>query len=327
MTTTAISFPKLGWSFEIPRSISLFGFEIYFYALFICAGLILAYIYCSRRVDRFGLTKDTLLDGLIIGVPVAIVGARLWYCLFAPAGEITEFLDIFRVRNGGLAIYGAIFSIAIFLIIFCRIKKLRLGNIFDMVALGFLIGQILGRWGNFVNGEVYGVATALPWGMRVGTSNVSVHPLFFYEILWNLAAFLVLNALSKRRKFPGEIGLLYMAWYGLGRGWMEGLRDSKYIETLGTLPIHQIVAFTVCAISVFVLIVKFIEAKKLGTVSFEYVEKAPKKAALEESEASDYQPMYAAAELVEEEPQEQPKEPEEPEEPEEPSSEIPSEEN
>ena len=134
----------------------------------------------------------------------------------------------------------------------------------------------------------------------------------------------MLNALSKRRKFPGEIGLLYMAWYGLGRGWMEGLRDSKYIETLGTLPIHQIVAFTVCAISVFVLIVKFIEAKKLGTVSFEYVEKAPKKAALEESEASDYQPMYAAAEPEE---VEATKQPEPQEQTKEPSSEIPSEEN
>lgn len=290
-----ILFPRLGLELDIPNYFTVFGFNIFFYAVFICAGVILAYIYCSRRAKQFNMTTNDLLDGLIFGVPIGIVGARLWYCAFAPAGEITKFADIFAIRDGGLAIYGGIFFVGIFVIFFCRYKKLRLGNVLDLVALGFMIGQIVGRWGNFINREVYGVATALPWGMQIG--NKTVHPLFLYEILWNLIGFIALHIISKKyRKFPGQIALMYMGWYGLGRGWMEGLRDTKYIETLGALPIHQLVAFTAFTICVFVLIVKFIEVKKQGEVSFEYVPRVSRKTKKQEQADQNYTPMYTASE-------------------------------
>jgi phosphatidylglycerol:prolipoprotein diacylglycerol transferase len=286
-----IAFPRLGLELDFPNYFSLFGFPIYFYAIFICAGVVLAYIYCSRRAKQFHVTVNDLLDGLIFGVPIGIVGARLWYCAFAPKGEITKFADIFNIRDGGLAIYGGIFFVGIFVIFFCRYKKLRLGNILDLVSLGFIIGQMMGRWGNFVNREVYGVATALPWGMRIG--NQTVHPLFLYEILWNLIGFIALHIISKKyRKFPGQIALMYMGWYGLGRAWMEGLRNTKYIETLGTLPIHQLVAMTVFVICVFVLIVKFIDIKKNGPANFEYVPKTSKKIEQQKQADEEYTPMY-----------------------------------
>ncbi len=290
-----IAFPRLGWEFDFPNYFTVFGFNIFFYAVFICAGVVLAYIYCSRRAKQFYVTNNDLLDGLIFGVPIGIIGARLWYCAFAPAGEITKFADIFAIREGGLAIYGGIFFVGIFVIFFCRFKKLRLGNVLDLVAMGFMIGQIVGRWGNFINREVYGVATSLPWGMQIG--NKTVHPLFLYEILWNLIGFIALHIISKKyRKFPGQIALMYMGWYGLGRGWMEGLRDTKYIETLGSLPIHQLVAFTVFVICVFVLIVKFIEVKKVGAVNFEYVPRVSRKARKQEAADLDYTPMYEVQE-------------------------------
>ena len=287
-----ISFPRLGLELDFPNYFKLFGFPVYFYAIFICAGVVLAYIYCSRRAKCFNISNNDLLDGLIFGVPIGIVGARLWYCAFAPEGEITRFADIFNIRNGGLAIYGDIFFAGIFVVFFCRYKKLRLGNVLDLVALGFMIGQMVGRWGNFVNREVYGVATALPWGMRIG--NQTVHPLFMYEILWNLVGFIVLHIISKKyRKFPGQLALIYMGWYGLGRGWMEGLRNTKYVETLGVLPIHQIVAFGALAICVFVLIVKFIDIKKNGPATFEYVERTSKKEQAQIQADEEYVPMYA----------------------------------
>ncbi len=287
-----ISFPRLGIHLDFPNYFTVFGINIFYYAICICIGVLLAYIYCSRRAKQFGVTINDLLDGLIFGVPIGIIGARLWYCAFAPAGEINSFLDIFKIRQGGLAIYGGIVFVGIYVIFFCRHKKLRLGNVLDLVSLGFLIGQMVGRIGNFINREVYGVATALPWGMQI--NNKTVHPLFLYEILWNLVGFLILHFVSKKwRKFPGQIAVMYMGWYGLGRGWMEGLRDTKYIETLGSLPIHQIVAFTALAISLFVLIVKLIEAKKLGTVSFEYEERVSKKESVKDD---GYVPMYGEQE-------------------------------
>lgn len=263
-----ISFPKLGLYMDFKNYFTVFGFPIYWYAVIICVGLVAAYIYADRRAPEFHVKRSDLLDGLLIGVPVAIVGARLFYVLFAPAGEIQSFADIFNIRNGGLSIIGAILMVAVFALIFCHFKKIKVGNVLDLVSLGFLLGQAIGRWGNFINREVYGVETALPWGMSLdgGTPR---HPLFLYECLWNLLGFFILHIVSKRRKFPGQITLLYMGWYGVGRGLLEGLRDPAYILTWGTVPISQIVSWTLVAVALLIYVVKYIEANKIGA-SFEY---------------------------------------------------------
>lgn len=300
-----ISFPRLGITLDFKNYFMVFGYPIYLYAIIICVGLVLAYVYASKRCKDFNLTTDNLLDGLLFGVPVSIVGARLFYVIGAPEGEIETFGDIFRIRDGGLSIFGTIISCFIFILIFCKVKKLKLGNVLDIASLGFLIGQIVGRWGNFVNREVYGVATTLPWGMKL--ENVTRHPLFLYESLWNLLGFLILHKISKKRKFPGEIALLYIAWYGLGRGLMEGLRETSYILMIGDVAISRVVSFTLCVIAIFIFVVKYIEAKKLGNVSFEYEtpEEGKQKVNLfnkrkiEKAEArrKEYKPMFDMSEL------------------------------
>lgn len=263
-----ISFPELGLYMDFKNYFTVFGFPIYWYAVIICVGLVAAYIYADRRAPEFNVKRSDLLDGLLIGVPVAIVGARLFYVLFAPAGEIQSFADVLNIRNGGLSIIGAILMVAVFALIFCHFKKIKVGNILDLVSLGFLIGQAVGRWGNFMNREVYGVETTLPWGMSLD-GGVPRHPLFLYECLWNLLGFFILHIVSKRRKFPGQITLLYMGWYGVGRGLLEGLRDPAYILTWGTVPISQIVSWTLVAVALLIYVVKYIEANKIGA-SFEY---------------------------------------------------------
>ncbi len=314
-----IGFPGLGFELDFKNYFSVFGYAIYWYAVIICVGLFIAYLYADRRAKEFNITSNTLLDGLLFTVPIAIVGARLFYVFFAPPGEIETLLDIVDVRNGGLSIYGALIATAIFLVFFCKKRKLLFGNVLDLVSLGFLIGQTIGRWGNFVNREVYGIETTLPWGMEI--DGTTYHPLFLYESIWNLVGFIILHKLSKKRKFPGQIALMYMLWYGLGRGLMEGLRVQQYVLVMGDLPVSQIVSFGIALIALYMLVIRFIDLKKGVEFSFEYVD--PKTNAVnnikeetedsneindvkkEDKANSDYVPMYGydpvkAAEAFEE---------------------------
>ena len=251
---TKIAFPNLpglrDLVFELSRDVApSLGIHIKWYGVFIAIGFLLALLYGCKRCEEFGVKQDDLLDLVIVGLPAAIVGARLYYVahkwndLYAD-----DPISALYIWEGGLAIYGAIIAVVIALLVLCRKKKLNLPGASDVVFLGFLIGQACGRWGNFVNGEAYGTVTDLPWGMSIN-GRAPVHPTFFYESLWNLIGFILLHNYSKKRKFDGEITLLYMAWYGFGRMLIEGLRtDSLYV--VGTqIRVSQLLAgvcFLVC---------------------------------------------------------------------------------
>ena len=226
-----VSFPGLGLEFTVnPNAFSIFGRDIKWYAIIILTGMVLAVLFAIWEGKRTGVVADTILDIVLICIPTAIICARVYYviCEWGYYGRHPE--EIIQIWNGGLAIYGGIIGGCTAAWIYCRIKKVVMGELFDLGGFGFLIGQTLGRWGNFMNAEAYGYETDLPWRMYISDINMAVHPTFLYESLWNLIGFVLLFFYRKHKKFSGEIFLLYVVWYGLGRAWIEGLRaDSLYI--------------------------------------------------------------------------------------------------
>ena len=236
-TDMPISFPGLfgDWSVN-PNPVAIpIGNGIRWYGIIICTGLILAVLFCCRQSKKYGITEDNIYDMMIWQIPLCILGARLYYVIF--------YLDLFRnadgslnpgrmiaIWDGGLAIYGAIITAYLVLHIFCRKKKISFGAFADLGAMGLLIGQAVGRWGNFMNREAFGGETTLPWRMRVwvtASEYIEVHPTFLYESLWNLIGLgLIVFVIAKRRSFDGENACFYFIWYGLGRAWIEGLRTD-----------------------------------------------------------------------------------------------------
>ena len=269
--------------------------DVYWYGFLIALGMLLAVIYASSRTRKFGLDSDRTIDVILAGLVGAIVGARLYYVIFNIPRYLTDeghisIREILSIRDGGLAIYGGVIGALVFGGIAAMIRKVKLLPMLDLMGLGLLIGQSIGRWGNFFNQECYGSKTSLPWGMTSNSilnglyfleypDNVTVitnrardmvaHPCFLYESLWCIVGFLVLHFYSKKfRKFDGEIFLLYIGWYGAGRFWIEGLRtDSLYIP--GTdLKVSQLVAGTCVIFSIVILIAKYISIKKNGNVFY-----------------------------------------------------------
>ena len=265
MSEAAISFPALGsWSICPPNSFTLFGHTFYWYGVIIACGFLLAVSYAYRRCERdFGIRQDDLTDVLLFAVPLGIVGARLYYVFFF--GHYHSLADIVKIWEGGLAIYGGVIAAVITVLAVCRVKKISPLAVLDIVAFGFLIGQSIGRWGNFMNREAYGYETDIfcRMGLTLHGETVYVHPTFLYESLWNAAGFLALHIFSRKRarKFDGQYFLMYLAWYGLGRLWIEGLRtDSLYIG--GTsVRVSQLLAGITCLVSV-VLIAAVIRSGK-----------------------------------------------------------------
>ena len=247
--------------FKIPGT----NFQIYWYGFLIAVGIILAMIYGFKKMKKAGVDPDRATDAVIGGFFGAIIGARLYYIVFSDSTPITKFFD-FRV--GGLAIYGGLIGAILVGGIITKMKKLRLTTMLDITAPCFLIGQAIGRWGNFFNQEAFGTNTTLPWGMMSNTtanyisSHITdgsvdplkpIHPCFLYESLWCLLGFIILHAYFKHRKFDGEVFLCYTAWYGLGRFFIEGLRtDSLYI---GSVRVSQLLAAACFAVSVIAIIV------------------------------------------------------------------------
>jgi len=241
MPNAAISFPLFGNSFSITatESFNIFGLTLHWYGTIIAVGFLLAVIYVSKRGRQFGLTQDNIIDMLICAVPSAVVGARLYYVIFNYSIYKDNFWDIFKIWNGGLAIYGAIIGAVIAVIIYCKIKKMPMGPFFDLGSLGLLIGQAVGRWGNFINREAFGRETSIFCRMGLTDSagnTIYVHPTFLYESLWNLLGLLLLHIFSKssKRRYDGQLFAMYVAWYGFGRMLIEGLRtDSLYLFNTG----------------------------------------------------------------------------------------------
>ena len=254
---TNISFPSLGIDIDPVREFSLGPLSIHMYGLVIVFGLVLAVIYCMRRANQFGLTEDHILDGVLWVTPFAFLCARAYYCAFRWDLYAANPISVLYIWNGGIAIYGGVLGAILGMLVFCKIKRISLGATLDLVLMGFLIGQAIGRWGNFFNREAFGAETDA-W-LRMGlysplTDTVTYHhPTFLYESLWNAAGFAVLHFLSKKRTFDGQIALGYALWYGLGRTFIEGLRtDSLYIP--GTaLRVSQVLAAVSCIAAAAVL--------------------------------------------------------------------------
>lgn len=252
-----ISFPSFGIELSLnPNAFSLFGRDIKWYAIIILTGIILAVLFGIWEGKRTGVSSDTILDIILICVPVAIVCARIYYVVCEWSYYSRHPNEILQIWNGGLAIYGGIIGGCISAYIYCRIKKVSMGELFDIGGFGFLIGQTLGRWGNFMNAEAYGYETDLPWRMYIEDINMAVHPTFLYESLWNILGFLLLFLYRKRKKFSGEIFLMYVVWYGFGRVWIEGLRaDSLYIASTG-IRVSQLLAVLTVLVGLTVICVK-----------------------------------------------------------------------
>ena len=237
---SSISFPMLGnFSIDPPSYFTVFGRNIYFYGVLIALGFLLAILYCGRRSRDFGIQADDFYDLMLWLIPLSIVGARLYFVLFRLDDYLADPISILKVHEGGLAIYGGVIAGVLCAVFVCRHKKIPLPAMLDLTVLGLLIGQIIGRWANFMNREAFGAETAIFCRMGLtapdGTT-IYVHPTFLYESLWNLACFVFLLFFTKRggRRYDGQCALIYFFWYGLGRAWIEGLRtDSLYIGGTG----------------------------------------------------------------------------------------------
>lgn len=253
-----ISFPGLGLSFNPSRvAFSIGSKPIYWYGIIIAAGFLLAVYYAMRRADQFGLTQDNIIDMLICAVPLAIIGARAYYCLFSWNLYKDDPIRVLYIWEGGLAIYGGVIGAVIGLFLYTKVKKVKTSALLDIGGLGLLIGQSIGRWGNFMNREAFGAQTDS--FLRMGLTDASgatiyVHPTFLYESVWNAIGLLILHFYSKRRKFDGQIFLMYLGWYGLGRMFIEGLRtDSLYVGA-SNLRVSQLLA-GICFLAVVIFLV------------------------------------------------------------------------
>ena len=279
-----IQFPELGWKFNIdPTAFSVFGFDIQWYGIIITLGLILALIYALPRMKRFGLDSDRTIDAIIGGVIGGIIGARIYYVLMRWDEYKGDWKAIINTRQGGLAIYGGIIGALLVGLTICKIRKVKMLPMLDITALGFLIGQGIGRWGNFFNQEAFGTNTDFFLGMTGGTIQRTisdgmqmggdmysnglnmlwekpVHPCFFYESVWCLLGFVILSFWSKRRKYDGQIFLMYLAWYGAERFVVEGLRTDSLM--LGNIRISQALSAVIFVASVILQIVLFSKKKR-----------------------------------------------------------------
>ncbi|MFI3227208.1 MAG: prolipoprotein diacylglyceryl transferase [Clostridia bacterium] len=260
-----ITFPNLGLDFAInPIAFSIGQKHIYWYGIIIACGFFFATIYAMKRSSHFGMVEDDILDTVLLAAPVSIIFARLYYVLFS-LELYNSFVDIFKVWEGGLAIYGGVIGGALSFFIISKLKKVNFLSLLDIGACSILLGQAIGRWGNFINAEAYGAETTSLFMMTFG-GEIGYHPTFLYESVWNFIGFLLLYIVSKYfYRFRGQMALSYLIWYGFGRGFIEGLRtDSLW---LGSFRISQVLGFVTCAIASVILI--YLLKKPLNILKFE----------------------------------------------------------
>ena len=259
--SSVISFPFLGIELDPPSYFTVFGKEIYFYGLIIAVGFLLGILFCAKNAEKFSLTEDNVYDVVIWLIPMSIIGARAYFVLFRLEDYIAHPADIFALREGGLAIYGGVIAGIITAFTVSRVKKFSFPAMLDLLIFGLLIGQIIGRWGNFMNREAFGAETDIFCKMGLTSpdgTTIYVHPTFLYESLWNLGCFIFLYLFVKkgRRKYDGQIVLIYFLIYGIGRAWIEGLRtDSLYIGSTGVRA-SQALSILLAAVSAIILLVQ-----------------------------------------------------------------------
>lgn len=246
------------------------GWNIYWYGIIIATGFLLAVLYAARNAKKFNINFDKLLDVVLVTTPVAILCARTYYVIF-DGNKLTGIADFFGFGSNsgfsGLAIYGGVIGAAVCGTLMCKLKKVNITDALDLASVGFLIGQGVGRWGNFMNQEAYGSFTGSSfWGMESERTVIEmgeglVHPCFLYESLWCIAGFLLLNYLVRRRTFSGEISLYYCVWYGFGRAVIELLRTDSLM--LGPIKVSCALSAVICLSAAVVLTV--IKKKKINT--------------------------------------------------------------
>lgn len=329
---TTVSFPGLGLEFELNRvAFSIGGFNVYWYGLLIGIGFMLAGTYALLNARKVGVDSDRLIDVVMVGLVCGVIGARLYYVIFDWETFQGDLSKIFDIRQGGLAIYGGILAGMAGGIIMAKIRKVRVRPAMDLAAAGFLIGQGIGRWGNFVNVEAFGSNTNSILGMtgpkvvgyltQVKNSGAAwaqnidphmpVHPTFLYESVWCLTGFLIIALwLMRRRKYDGQVFLFYTAWYGLGRFFIEGLRTDSLMW--GPVRVSQALALVAFVTATALLIWLGQKKKKLGEDFLPLYINTPEGKAVA---AGAFYQKAPAPEIHTEQPAEQPEKPSEPEQP------------
>lgn len=260
-----VQFPLLGISFTVHEvAFSIGGFDVRWYGIIIAIGFLLAMLYASCSAKKMNIDMNRLIDAVIVGLLAAIVCARLYYVIFYPDNQKywDNPMEILDIRSGGLAIYGGLIGAVVFGGLTAKLRKLKVAAVLDIASLGFLIGQGVGRWGNFVNQEAFGTATGLPWGMYSDNTaavvpNSPVHPCFLYESLLCLLGFVLLHFFTRKlRRYDGQTFLLYIVWYGACRFLIEGLRTDSLIIPYVNLRVSQVVA-AACVIVGIILLIAF----------------------------------------------------------------------
>lgn len=249
-TKHIVEFPRLGLSFTVNEvAFSIGSFQVRWYGIIIAIGFLLAVLYASRSVKKMNIDMDRLIDVIIVGLIGGIVGARLYYVIFFPGTKYRDNpMEILKIHEGGLAIYGGLIGAMVCGCIMAKIRKLNIPAVLDIASLGFLIGQCIGRWGNFVNQEAFGSYTTLPWGMssdntRLVVEEGAVHPCFLYESLACLLGFILLHFFTRKlRRYDGQTFLLYIVWYGTFRFFIEGLRTDSLLLHFVNLRVSQVLA-------------------------------------------------------------------------------------
>lgn len=265
-----ISFPGLGIeAFEVnPVAVSIFGYDIMWYGIIITLAMVVGFFVAKHNAKFENIKNDDVLDLAIFLIIFSMVGARLYYVLMK-LESFDSFLDVINVRRGGLAVFGGVGAGALTVFIVSKVKKIATGKMFDMVAPGLIIGQVIGRWGNFMNAEAHGGETKLPWRMGIQYAGSSVtkyyHPTFLYESLWNLIGFILMMIFYKKKKFNGQHAIFYMIWYGFGRFFIEGLRtDSLYFmkSVFGeTIRVSQVVGAVIFVVGIISMAIGLARAK------------------------------------------------------------------
>ena len=285
---TRVYFEGLGIDFDLPSvAFTIFGYDVHWYGIIIAVGFVLAVLYGGRMAYKWKMSLDGMTDVLIWGTIFGIICARAYYVIFEWSYYKDHLIEIPQIWNGGIAIYGGIIGALIGAAIGCKIGKINFPNLLDLGALGLLIGQGIGRWGNFFNQEAFGVNTSTApfrmWSLKIQQTleasadtlaskgievdpTMPVHPTFLYESVWCILGFFILNYIvHKHRKFKGEIFLLYGVWYGAERAVVEGLRtDSLYIGNT-TLRVSQLLSMIIVVVFAIALAVCFVKLKK-GTL-------------------------------------------------------------
>lgn len=263
---TMIEFPNLGiYLSDVGKKITVFNFDIAYYGIAIAIGMLAGILIASWQAKRIGVNPEHVMDVAMYGIIFGIIGARIYYVAFSWDMYKDDLKSVFNLREGGLAIYGGVIAAIITVIVFCKIKKLSAPMLFDTVGVGLVTGQAIGRWGNFFNREAFGEYTDNLLAMRIpieavrrsditdlmyenlyvtsdGARFVQVHPTFLYESLWCLMVLVIMLLYTKHRKFDGEVFLIYLLGYGLGRVWIEGLRTDQLLLPVIGLPVSQLLA-------------------------------------------------------------------------------------